>query len=157
MNRFYRAIFVGALVVVPALAQADRWQPLYRGGTGYRQPPIGHGNQYRHPFYRGADWNRGYAWGDSSRSYQPRGPIRSFDQGAIERGIRTGALSRDEVKRLEKEQQKLAKQESRAWRDGRLDRDERRDLREERRDYYKDLNHQLTDDERAKRSRRWGW
>lgn len=75
--------------------------------------------------------------------YGPRG------SGAeIRQGIRSGALSHDEARRLENERRDLNREYRRDAADGYISPSERRDLRHNERDYQRDLHHQLNDDER---------
>jgi Spy/CpxP family protein refolding chaperone len=89
----------------------------------------------------------------------------SFGQGhnnrnerrRIERGVRSGQLTRDEARDLRERQQQI-RQERRVYRsDGNISRDERRDLRNDRRDLGRQIHSERHDDDRRNRRRGNGY
>ena len=68
---------------------------------------------------------------------------------SIRDGIRSGRLSRDEVRELTEEQRNIRAEEVSYRRDGFLSPYERNDLRDDINDYNKKLQHELNDGERA--------
>jgi|GEM_PF-3708532 len=74
---------------------------------------------------------------------------RGFDK-LLAQGIRDGRLSRDEVRELRAQQREIELEKRRYLSDGHINRYERHELHEEYRDLYGDLRHELRDGETRK-------
>jgi Spy/CpxP family protein refolding chaperone len=77
-----------------------------------------------------------------------QGHYNRQDRRRIERGIRSGQLTRDEARAL-RERQLQIRQERRGYRsDGTITRDERRDLRQDQRELGRQIHSERHDDDR---------
>ena len=118
-------------VGAPENAQADSWRN--RCGTPGRFYSSGQ------PGYTSYGYNNsGY------KSFYGNSRLN----GAVQNGIRNGELSWREVREVRRDERELRRKQAAYYSDGYLSRGERRDLRNERRDLYKDLRHNLRDGER---------
>jgi hypothetical protein len=96
------------------------------------------GNYNNHNYYPNysPDYRRpGFGWSGNGND-------------AIQRGIQSGRLSRDEARELERDQYQLQAKQRAYLADGIVTKREREDLDDARHDFYKDLNHELNDGER---------
>ena len=123
------AILVTAIGAAPQAARADNWGR--RCGTPYH-------NDYTTSWYPHA----GNSWYPRDTSFNPR-----YWNNQIYSGYRSGELSRDEVRKLQREEEHIRRDQARFWADGHLSPREREDLREDIRDFRHDFRHQITDDE----------
>lgn len=108
-------------------------------------------------------WNSGVwssgGWGDTGYGgyggygYGGGHPGIYRTDNLIRNGIRSGALSRDEVRDIREDQRDIREKEQRYWSDGWLSPRERKDLRGDYRDLNKDIRHNLNDGERRFRRR----
>lgn len=92
----------------------------------------------------GADhWRSGPAYGGRAFIYRS-GPV---SDAPIREGFRNGELTRSEARRLEEERASLNYEYRRDARDGYISPREQRELRENTREYQRDLDHELRDRE----------
>ena len=138
MNGIGKIALTCLLLLAPAIANADaprwNWQHGYHGN--YQPPRSVPHYGYSNPRYssHNTDLNSALGW-----------------------GVRSGALSNAELRELRGKQQSLRKEEAAYWADGRLDKHEAKDLRNDYRDFRNDLQHELNDGERRESYRRWHW
>jgi hypothetical protein len=82
---------------------------------------------------------------------------RYNDRRSIQRGVRSGRLTREEARRL-REQERLNRAERRGYRsDGMLTREERREIRRDERRSDREIRREIRDDERRSRRRGNGY
>ena len=122
-------------VILPQQAHADRWRHCDTPNGYYPRP-----NNWN-PYIGGGGWNHG---GYQQHDVQFNS---NYWNNAIAHEYREGDLSRDEVRRLQREQEHIQRDRARFLSDGYLSPREREDLREDIHDFRKDFRHQVTDDE----------
>ena len=144
MRTVTKVVSTLAVLLLPAIASAD--YERHQGGQrhnrwGYNRPYSSFdAGGHRPPDYRrwnGHGGNFGYG--------------RGLGFGQIRQGVRSGALSNDELRDLRGDLRDIRRKENRYLADGRLSKDERRSLRDDYNDFREDLNHELRDGERRRR------
>lgn len=122
MDRLKTIAALSLLFFIPGAANADRNSYSFseRGGRFGHQ---GFNPQVNHGWYKQQDrcsTNTTFPYSSSS-SYSPYGDNRSQFDRLIYRGIRSGELSRAEVRELRDRQQDIRQEAIRYWSDGKLE------------------------------------
>ena len=150
MNRKLLSLLALGLLLAPSLAAADNCRGRHFGNGGY-----GNNSHYAPGYVPGG--YRPNPW-VGQQYYQPRPAGFGANANAlIHQGIRDGRLSPREQQELWSDQQRINWERARFSSDGRIDPWERQQLRDSRREFYQDLNHELNDGERGYGRGRWGW
>ena len=121
------------LTLIPAFASAD-----FRNNYYQKQH---WGSSYRNNYHSDGYNRRGFG------NYQYRDSNR-YSDSAIWNGVKSGRLTKNEARELRQDEFQIQRKEAAYRSDGVLTKKERNDLKDERKDFYKDLNHELNDGER---------
>ena len=146
MKSLYKILVASMVVLSPSVAFAD----FSRHHDDDCKPSYGNHN---------SGYSNGW-WNNSGHSYnqyhngnwsKPRPASYGWmgqDNRALQYGIRSGKLTKNELRELEKDKRELSRDQARYAADGYLSNGERRELREDYQDYQHDLQHELNDGER---------
>lgn len=127
-----------AIGLAPETANADSWRS--RCGTPSR-PYYHPGQSYGYGAY-----GNGYSYRPGGYGYSNNGGYRT--EHILRKGINNGQLSWREVRDIRRDEQDLRRKESAYLADGWLSRGERRSLKDERKELYQGIRHNLRDGER---------
>jgi len=152
MKTIIKTIGALSLAALPSLAYAD-WphDPPYWSGWQSSEHRYNtnknhwNDNRYDKDKYH----NHVYYDYDGGNRYNYGTNYQTIGDTAIRNGIRDGQLSRNEVRELREEQRKIQLEDMAFKRDGRLDWQERENLKDDVGDFNRKLHHELNDGERG--------